>query len=808
MGMVRAQKTAPLLVVLLGLLWLATYSASAMHKSGIRKLADHDARNCAGSTCDLIITWQRKINEDRRHFLRANMTMHTLISHAPTTVESGSSFTLTMSAGGELTGMAANFHDTPPITFEADGIVIGDTSGVDTDCQLRKSQFIDRSDVECTQGSAGGQLTEPVVGRWSDQWVVTKDEQPLPSVTCATDASGLQATCTTPAALTGSIQLHLQRTVDDFIWRNGDVPTIARQIASGQELQNWSAFDALPATMTDTITVTLVASGQPDLLTEDLAALPATPSSGTLTSFAATIRNNSQTATGASHAQLRLDIDADGSWDLTPAQVAVPDLAADESVSVTWSDIWVATPGTHRFEICADAQGQVAESNEDNNCTIQTLTVADSCPPTSPQPIRAKVVFDVVRNSGPGDMQPQVFLGDGSRYGNNEWFELNAIDRSINPDVPGFAIRRDNNALTVHFYGHHPGHGEIAAGYFMIEGATFSSVTDDPRHPVEKQGDGRWSNPRTWPIRQGGYNNEIVVRRGNPKSNFYLRVGEDEDIFTLRYTPADTQSSSSPDSCSTAKADLAITNITATGSLNVGEPVTLTGVVQNIGNGLASTSTTELKIDEALIAAEPTGALVPLKTEEESAIWTPTKTGRHTFTICADAGNTVPESNENNNCGSFTFTVAANQAPIAVAAVALNGSPATKQVTVTQGVPVTLTLVAEDSNDPDGWSHPSFGVAQGGSCEWNSDFNQDPPTFEKTIPSPATPADCNFTLPPLTFHDSPGTYTYSVLRITDARGAVSNLDTVTITIQEPPSSEPPSSTPAPVFRPGPFLEID
>ncbi|MBI2022577.1 hypothetical protein HYS97_01875, partial [Candidatus Daviesbacteria bacterium] len=102
-----------------------------------------------------------------------------------------------------------------------------------------------------------------------------------------------------------------------------------------------------------------------------------------------------------------------------------------------------------------------------------------------------------------------------------------------------------------------------------------------------------------------------------------------------------------------------------------------------------------------------------------------------------------------------------NQPPSAVAQISLDGITYSNAVTVSQGVPVSVYLSASDSSDSDGWTS-SNGVSSGGKCEWNTDLNQDPATYEQTVSDPAAPSACNVYLGQKTFNDLPGTYTYNV----------------------------------------------
>ncbi len=79
----------------------------------------------------------------------------------------------------------------------------------------------------------------------------------------------------------------------------------------------------------------------------------------------------------ASQTRLRLDLNNDGSYDTTFANQSTAALAAGAIETETWSNAWTAVAGTHRFEICADINNNVSESNESNNCLTQTFTVVN-----------------------------------------------------------------------------------------------------------------------------------------------------------------------------------------------------------------------------------------------------------------------------------------------------------------------------------------------------------------------------------------------------------------------------------------------
>lgn len=132
------------------------------------------------------------------------------------------------------------------------------------------------------------------------------------------------------------------------------------------------------------------------------------------------------------------------------------------------------------------------------------------------------------------------------------------------------------------------------------------------------------------------------------------------------------------------------------------------------------------------------------------------------------------------NVASVTIVVLSsdpsNVPPIAVAQFTENGSAPSPHIYVSRGVPVHIGLDASASSDPNGWNTPTTGVANGGSCQWNTNLDQSNPVpFQKIISNPSSPSACNVDLGTLVFNDPPGTYTYTLLRIIDASGATSPI---------------------------------
>ena len=122
---------------------------------------------------------------------------------------------------------------------------------------------------------------------------------------------------------------------------------------------------------------------QPNYVTQGLATAPGNLTTGQSVTFAATVRNSGTGGTTiSSQTRLRIDINNNGTYDVLPANQTTTGLAAGATQVENWTNAWTAQAGTHRFEVCADINNVITESNETDNCTTQTFIV--SPPPTPP----------------------------------------------------------------------------------------------------------------------------------------------------------------------------------------------------------------------------------------------------------------------------------------------------------------------------------------------------------------------------------------------------------------------------------------
>lgn len=121
----------------------------------------------------------------------------------------------------------------------------------------------------------------------------------------------------------------------------------------------------------------------PDLVTAAITRLPNTPMAGQSVSFNVYTQNIGDQAAGSSQTVIRIDQNADGSYETEIGQLVG---AISAGGSETTNFVWTPTaPGNYQMQACADSLNTVAETNESNNCLSQTFTV-DPASGTTPPP--------------------------------------------------------------------------------------------------------------------------------------------------------------------------------------------------------------------------------------------------------------------------------------------------------------------------------------------------------------------------------------------------------------------------------------
>ena len=140
--------------------------------------------------------------------------------------------------------------------------------------------------------------------------------------------------------------------------------------------------------------------------------------------------------------------------------------------------------------------------------------------------------------------------------------------------------------------------------------------------------------------------------------------------------------------------DLVVSSLsTSTASVTLGNALTFTYQIADIGTASAGSSTTNYAIDGVVKGSFATVGLAAGATSNGSGTFSTTglTVGSHTLTLLADANNVVVESNEANNQNSFTFSVTAPSSPDLIVS-----SLSTSAASVTLGNALTFNYQIAD----------------------------------------------------------------------------------------------------------------
>ncbi len=152
-----------------------------------------------------------------------------------------------------------------------------------------------------------------------------------------------------------------------------------------------------------------VTTGNIDLYPDIPTIAPVVPVSGQLVTFSVNIHNDGSDPAPATRASLRIDQDADGSYETIANPAPVASIPGHGIQSIQWVNVWVASQGVDgagdRAEVCVDSDQNISELNEINNCKLVNFLVL---PPTNALP-------DYITNFGVNDtaIPATAHAGDG-----------------------------------------------------------------------------------------------------------------------------------------------------------------------------------------------------------------------------------------------------------------------------------------------------------------------------------------------------------------------------------------------------------
>lgn len=111
----------------------------------------------------------------------------------------------------------------------------------------------------------------------------------------------------------------------------------------------------------------------PNLFVQSSAYYPSAPIKEDIMTFFATIKNQGEGPANSSIVSLGVD-------GVIIGRASTMTLLSNKAETITWGKIWKATFGIHAFEICADADSEITESDETNNCYSSNFSVLKTAP--------------------------------------------------------------------------------------------------------------------------------------------------------------------------------------------------------------------------------------------------------------------------------------------------------------------------------------------------------------------------------------------------------------------------------------------
>ena len=354
--------------------------------------------------------------------------------------------------------------------------------------------------------------------------------------------------------------------------------------------------------------------GQPDLVVRNARVDDSTPSAGSTIRMDVDVYN--QGSATASSSRLHYYWSNDATYSSSDTYIdddSVSSLDPGETDAEYKSGISVpSTPGTYYLIACADAEYDVSESNENNNCTAVQVDVSGtvdlvvesaSVSPSSPSPGATITMSVTVRNAGnvASSRRSIAFFRSG--------------DRNVGNDV------RVGNLGNV---------GSIPPGGTRSTSESFSvTSTPDTYYYIACLSDDSEESNTANNCSDGSKAVQVTVQApGQP--DLVVRNARVDD--------------STPSAGSTIRMDVD---------------------VYNQGNATASSSRLHYYRGNTYLDDDPVKSLDRGETSSEydSNLPVPSTSGTYYYIACADAEYDVSESNENNNCASVEVTVQAPGQP-------------------------------------------------------------------------------------------------------------------------------------------------
>jgi len=448
---------------------------------------------------------------------------------------------------------------------------------------------------------------------------------------------------------------------------------------------------------TDNLTVT--APG-PNLVVESILFTPASPTEDETVTVTVTVRNEGGVAAEASF--VRIDR-VGGVGEVYCDSIPTPALPSGGAESVV-CEFGPLPAGEYNIRACADALTDVIETNEDDNCRSQTLTVAAGAPradlrirriafaPTAPGPESVITATIVVENTGGADAAATLtdILVDGTltcddvatnaiaagdsvevtcefgplASGNHAveaWADAGGTveetdeednDHSVTVFVSGGAPRADLQIRRIYFTPADPGPQDEITATIVVENA---GDADAAASASDFLIDGAMAceGVATAEVAAGD-SLEVTCDFGALGAGTYTIEGRVDVAGAVEESDEDDNAWTTDlvVTGETPQADLQIRRIYFTPAAPVaGETVTAYIVIENDNLAAAAATVTDILVDDAPACDDvATGGVAGGDSVVVSCDLGGLAAGFYTIEACADAGSAVDESDETDNC--------------------------------------------------------------------------------------------------------------------------------------------------------------
>jgi subtilase family serine protease len=430
-------------------------------------------------------------------------------------------------------------------------------------------------------------------------------------------------------------------------------------------------------------TDTIIVVEAPDLIVSSLTHSPADPTISDTITITAIVQNRGGKVAPAS--TLKIDVDGDVTTH------AIPSLNPSQTHQIQ-RQVNLTTRGTYPVTVTADYEDDVTESNESNNIAQDSITVTGSDlivsslthSPTNPTIIDTITITAEVENVGDATATTSTLEIDVD--GNALTYEIpmlapaqtHQIQRQMVLNTPGtYPVTATADLYDDVTESDETNNTETDSITVTAPDLVVSSLTHSPANPlitntititsIVRNNGNATAGASTLEINVDGNvtNHTIgalspsqtqqVQRQINLTSTGVYAVTAAADVNAV-VTESNESNNTNSDSITVTAPDLVVSSLTHAPAdpTNI-DTITITAIVENIGDSEATTSTLEIDVNGDVITYE-IPVLAPAQSFQIER-WVILAAGTYPVTATADINDDVTESNEENNTAEDSITV-------------------------------------------------------------------------------------------------------------------------------------------------------